>query len=139
MNQSKASARYYMFEEMLEETPGFAHMKKRAPMANLQMLAAVVWANEGGRGKCPAIKTRRQNDYSHYEYVPGSGKTGTVFLTRKHQNLCGLLHELAHALGHRDKLTHGPKFRARCMHLYKLYGGWTGEIDWPTPQRKARR
>lgn len=129
MNQSKASARYYLFEEMLEETASFANLKKRTSLANLQLLAGLVWAREGGRGECPAIRRSRTNEYSHYEFFPGSRKAGGIFLARNHRTIGALLHELAHALGHRDKLTHGPAFRKRVIHLYKTYGGWSGEID----------
>lgn len=138
MNQSKVSARYYLFEEVLEETPGFAHLKKRTSLKALQLLAALVWEREGGHGECPLVKRRNADDYSAFEVVPGSGKPGVIHLTRRHQNAGGLLHELAHALGPHDKYTHGPAFRKRCIHLYKVYGGWTGEIDWPAP-KKARR
>jgi hypothetical protein len=128
MNQRRVSARYYLFEEVLEATPAFAQLRKRASLSALQMHAALVWQAEKGRGACPAVLRRRADDYSHYEVVPGSGKPGVIHLARKHQNLGGLLHELAHALGPNDKLTHGPTFRRRCLRLYKLYGGWSGEV-----------
>lgn len=126
MNQSKVSARYYLFEEVIEESPGFAALRTQRSMADLAMLAGIVWANEGGApGKCPILKTRPKNDTSYFE----AGKPGTICLAPKHQNIGGLLHEMAHALGTRDKLTHGPAFRKRCLRFYKDYGGWSGEVD----------
>jgi hypothetical protein len=74
------------------------------------------------------VKRRKADDYSHYEFTPGSRKRGVIHLTRQHQNIGGLLHELAHALGHRDKLTHGPAFRRRCIRLYRTYGDWDGVV-----------
>ena len=124
MNQARVSKRYYLFEEVLEETPGFAELRRRRPMTELQLLAGLVWATEKGRGRCPLVKRRSKNDYSEYDH-----NTRTVALASKHQNTGGLLHEIAHALGHNDKLTHGPAFRRRCMRLYKTYGDWSGVVD----------
>ena len=139
MNQSKASARYYLFEDVLWETSAFAHLKKRRPMTELQLLAAFVWAREGGKAACPTVTARRQNDASHY-YHP----TRTIHLAPKHRGAGGLLHELAHALGTHDKLTHGPAFRDRCLRLYRMYGDWSGCVVgsdelWAAHQRKRKR
>lgn len=129
MNQSKISARYYRFEELLEATPEFSHLRRRMSMGRLQCLAALVWAREGGKGQCPAVKLRRSQEYSHYIYVPGSKKTGEIHLAAKHRNAAGVLHEMAHALGHRDRFTHGPAFQARCLRLYRDYGDWSGILS----------
>lgn len=123
MNQRKTSARYYLFEDLLWETPGFAHLRQRRSIHDLQLLAGLVWAREGGRGKCPVVRSKARNDVSYY-------CDGTIHLIRKHRSIGGLLHELAHALGPNDKLTHGPAFRERCIRLYKLYGEWSGNVDW---------
>jgi hypothetical protein len=124
VNQSRVSSRFYLFEEVLEETPGFAGLRKRRSMAELQTLAALVWEAERGRGKCPLVKGRAKNDYSEYNH-----NTRVVALASKHRNAGGLLHEIAHALGFNDKLTHGPAFRRRCLRLYKTYGDWSGVVD----------
>jgi hypothetical protein len=124
MNQRKVSTRYYLFEDMLWETSGFASLKKFRPMAELQLLAGLVWAREKGRGKCPIIRAKLRNDYSYH-------CDGVIHLARKHRSVGGLLHEMAHALGPNDKLTHGPTFRRRCFRLYKTYGEWNGSVDFP--------
>lgn len=123
MNQRKVSARYYLFEDMLWELPSFAHLRQRRPMADLHLLLGVVWAREGAARTAPTLKARARNDTSYY-------CDGAIHLAPKHQSVGGLLHELAHALGHRDKLAHGPAFRERCMRLYKVYGDWDGAVDW---------
>lgn len=125
MNQRKASARYYLFEDLLWEAPAFAHLARLRSIADLQILAGLVWAREGGCGKCPVVEQLDSGDTSHYCF-----QARAVRLVRKHRGAGGLLHELAHALGYWDKLTHGPAFRARCMRLYKMYGDWDGRIDW---------
>jgi hypothetical protein len=124
MNQRKTSTRYYLFEDMLWETPAFAHLRQRQSMHNLQLLAGLVWARECGKGKCPVIRSKPKNDYSYH-------CDHTIHLARKHRSIGGLLHEMAHALGANDKLTHGPAFRKRCFHLYKTYGEWSGNVDFP--------
>lgn len=122
MDQSRASTRYYCFEEVLWETPAFAPLARRQPMAHLHLLAGLVWAREGS-GRCPEIKARAKNDTSIYW-----NHTHTIHLAPKHRSVGGLLHELAHALGKHDKLTHGPAFQARCLRLYKTYGDWSGDV-----------
>lgn len=124
MNQRKATSRFYGFEAVIEEMPGFAHLRRLRSISDLQLLAGIVWAAEG-RGKCPLVRTRqRYKDGASY-YLDGK-----IHLIPKHQNIGGLLHEIAHALGVNDKLAHGPAFRKRCIHLYRLYGEWNGEIAW---------
>lgn len=123
MNQRKASARYYLFENILFETTGFARLRERKSIAELQLLTGLVWARERGRGQCPVVRPKRKNDTSYFY-------DGTIHLVPKHRNAGVLLHEIAHALGARDKLTHGPAFRKRCIRLYKLYGDWNGTVDW---------
>lgn len=132
MNQSEVSKRYYHFEKILEDTAEFAHLRKRMSLGRLQCLAGLVWAREGGRGQCPPVRGRRATDFSQYLYTPGSGETGVIHLVPKHQNAAGLLHEMAHALGHRDKLTHGRAFRNRCLRLYREYGDWSGLLVEPS-------
>jgi hypothetical protein len=132
VNQRKTSTRYYLFEDMLWEMPGFAHLKRRRALAELQLMAGLVWAREGSEAPCPTIRRKRKNDGSYYT-------DGRIFLAPKHQSAGGLLHELAHALGHRDKLTHGPAFRERCMRLYKMYGDWSGEVEWGNDPGKRKR
>ena len=122
MNQRKASARYYLFEDLLWETPSFAHLRKRRALSDLQLLAGLVWARERGKGKCPLVRGKETNDYSYY-------CDGVIHLARKHRSIGGLLHEMAHAMGHTDKLTHGPAFRKRCFRLYKAYGEWSGQVE----------
>lgn len=130
MNQRKASARYYLFEDLVWTTPGFAPLRQRRSIHDLQLLAGLVWARERGRGKCPLVRPKTRNDTSYF-------LEGTIHLVPKHRNAGALLHEMAHALGSRDKLDHGPAFRNRCIRLYKTYGDWSGEIDWqPTRKRK---
>ena len=119
----KTSARYYLFEDILWEMPGFAHLKQRRSLADLHLLAGMVWACEGSTLPIPSLRARRKNDSSYYI-------DGRIHLAPKHQSVGGLLHELAHALGHRDKLAHGPAFRNRCIRLYKVYGDWNGEVTW---------
>lgn len=48
MNQRKASRAFYLFEEVLEEMPGFAALRKPRSLAELQLLAGIVWTREGG-------------------------------------------------------------------------------------------
>jgi hypothetical protein len=127
VNQRKTSARYYLFEELLEQTDEFAPLRRRASLASLQCLAALVWVREGRAGSAPTVKIRRSNKSSHYLYSPGT--TGTIHLASKHLNAGALLHEMAHALGHHDKLTHGPAFQKRCLRLYREYGDWSGQVD----------
>jgi hypothetical protein len=121
--QRKVSARYYLFEDVLWEVPSFAHLRKRQSIPSLQLLAGLVWAREGGRGRCPIVRGKRRNDTSYF-------CDGTIHLVPKHRSLGGLLHEIAHALGPHDKLAHGPAFRKRCIRLYRVYGGWSGDVDW---------
>lgn len=136
MNQRKASAHYYLLEDILWDGPGGARLKKRRPMAELQLLAGLVWASERGRGPCPIVRARAKNDYSEYRYPTKRGKPGVIDLTTEHRCIGGLLHEMAHALGVYDKLEHGPAFRTRAIRLYRDFGGWNGEIDF---DKKARR
>lgn len=130
MNQRKVSARYYLFEDVLWELPGFAGLKQTVSIVDLQMYAGYVWAREGGKGQCPVIHARRHKRDTSYFEAPWQGKPGSIRLVAKHQNLGGLLHEISHALGMRDKLTHGPAFRRRCSRLYQEYGGWDGKVNW---------
>lgn len=123
MNQRKASARYYLFEDVIWEVPSFAPLTKRKPIRELRYLAAWTWIRENGKGPVPRVRARKANDHSYYQ-------DGVVALARKHCSVAGLLHELAHALGHHDKLAHGPAFRKRCFRLYQQYGGWNGKVDW---------
>lgn len=122
VNAAKTTRRFYGFEATLEEMPNFAALKKQRSLAELQLCAGYVWACERGRGKCPLVRPR-PGDTSYYVW-----STRAVELAPKHRNFCGLLHELAHALGTRDKLEHGPAFRKRCLRLYMEYGGWDGKV-----------
>lgn len=122
MDQAAASQRYYLFEQVLEDTPAFANLRRRRSMTELQLLAGLVWSQEG-RGKCPTLLKSAGSSFSCYDYEAHS-----IRLVRKHMNAATLLHELAHALGRRDKLLHGPAFRKRCLRLYKTYGDWSGAI-----------
>lgn len=122
MNQRKTSTRYYLFEDVLWEVPSFAQLRQRRSIAQLQLLAGLVWAREKGKGKCPLVRPKIRNDASYY-------CDGVIHLVPKHRSVGGLLHEMAHALGPRDRLTHGPAFRRRCFRLYKTYGDWNGEVD----------
>jgi hypothetical protein len=124
MNQRKATRRFYGFEDTLWDMPAFSHLRKRRPLAQLQLLAGLVWAREHGKGKCPLVEHRWIGDTSYYVYDQRK-----VQLVAKHQSVGGLLHELAHALGVNDKLEHGPAFRKRCLRLYKTYGDWNGEVE----------
>lgn len=128
MNQRKTSARYYLFEEVVWETPAFAELRRARPLADLQLLAGLVWAREKGPGPCPTVRSIGRKDASFYLSSTKRGKAGVISLATKHRSVGGLLHELAHALGPNDKLTHGPAFQRRCIHLYKVYGGWSGEV-----------
>lgn len=123
MNQTKATIRYYGFEETLWKMPCFAHLARRRSIAQLQLLAGLVWARERGRGKCPTVEPRAEGDTSYF--FP---QTRRIELVAKHRSVGGLLHELAHALGPRDKFTHGPAFQRRCLGLYRTYGDWNGEV-----------
>jgi hypothetical protein len=129
VKQARTTARYYGFEKVLETMPGFASLMRKRSIGDLQLFAGYVWAREGGRGECPLIRSKQVQDEakSWSEYTWGSR---TIHLLRKHHDLYSLLHELAHALGNRDKLTHGPAFRRRCIRLYKTYGDWNGVVDW---------
>lgn len=124
MNQRKVSTRYYLFEDLLWECPSFADLRRRRPMRELRYLAAKVWFGELGAGPVPDIHPRLRNDFSEYVH-----DDRVINLAAKHRSVGGLLHELAHALGPNDKLTHGPAFRKRCINLYKKYGGWSGVVD----------
>jgi hypothetical protein len=130
MNQRKASAHYYLLDDMLLESRGCANLRKRRPLSELQLLAGLVWARERGPTRCPVVQRQRHQSYSEYCWPSKRGDGGIVRLIREHLCCSGLLHELAHGLGPNDKLEHGPAFRRRCIHLYKLYGDWNGEIDW---------
>lgn len=130
MDQRKASARYYLFEDIVWETPSFADLKKLRPLKELQLLACLIWVREKGPGPCPSVRAIGNKPCSDYLTSGQRGVGGVISLAKQHQSLGGLLHEIAHALGPNDKLTHGPAFRKRCTRLYKDYGGWSGEIDW---------
>lgn len=104
--------------------PGFAELKVQRSIADLQLLAGLVWARECGVGSCPVVRPSHKRDYSEYFY--GSR---AIALAPEHRCVGGLLHELAHALGINDKLTHGPAFRKRCLRLYKTYSAWNGEVE----------
>jgi hypothetical protein len=124
MNQRQVSARYYLFEDVIWETPSFEPLRRKRPISDLQLLAGLVWARENGKGKCPLVRAKLKNDYSYH-------CGDVIHLARKHRSIGGLLHEMAHALGPNDKLTHGPAFRRRCLRLYKTYGEWSGNVDFP--------
>jgi hypothetical protein len=128
VNQRKASARYYLFEDVLWEAQSFAPLRQQRPIAELTLLAGLVWAKENGKGPCPTVRAIGKAPSSDYTSSGKRGVAGVIRLASKHQSLGGLLHELAHALGHNDKLTHGPAFRQRANRLYKVYGGWNGVI-----------
>lgn len=135
MDQRIASRAYYLFEEILEEMPSFAHLRRARPLAELQLLAGLVWARERGAGPCPVVRTWDKGDESEYEYPSQRGAQGVVRLGRQHRNAAGVLHELAHALGPRDKYYHGRAFRKRCLRLFKVYGDWDGTADWGARDR----
>lgn len=126
--QRKESVRFYSFEDLLFEFEGCEVLKRRMSITQLQLCAGYVWAREGRSPEtCPVIRPRRQPDSSYW--WPGeAGGRDTIHLIQKHRSLGGLLHELAHALGRRDKLNHGPAFRKRCLRLYAEYGDWNGRI-----------
>lgn len=128
---AKVTRRFYGFEALLESLPGFEPLRRARAIADLQLAAGYVWAREGGKGKCPIVRPRPSSDHSYCAYGPPV----SIHLARKHRNLATLLHELAHALGTRDKLDHGPAFRKRCIRLYREYGGWDGEVNWDQPLR----
>lgn len=121
MNQRKTSRAFYLFEQVLEEMPGFAQLRRPRSIAELQLLAGLVWACERGRGDCPRIEPLLRGRTSYF-------LDGKIRLLRKHRDVGTLLHELAHALGTRDKYTHGPAFKSRCLRLFKQYGDWNGEV-----------
>src|SRR4051812_26219269 len=80
MNQRKVSARYYLFEDLIWELPGFAALKRTVPIDNLQLYAGYVWAREGAKAPCPVVRTRRaKNDASFYE-APWNGRPGNIRL-----------------------------------------------------------
>lgn len=133
MNQRKATVRFYSFEKTLEEMPGFALLRKRRTIAELQLVAGYVWAREGEKGPCPIVRSWEKSKESEYQYPASRGVPGVIMLGRKHRNLGTVLHELAHAMGMRDKLAHGPTFRKRCLRLYKVYGDWDGTVDFDNP------
>jgi hypothetical protein len=123
MNQRNATARFIGFEDVIWQTPGFAHLKQRRKVADLQILAGLVWARERGKGKCPTVKPIPDGKCSWWVEAKRE-----VQLVPAHRSVGGLLHELAHALGVRDKYDHGPAFQRRCLRLYKTYGDWSGAI-----------
>jgi hypothetical protein len=125
LKQHKATREFYGFEGVIEKMPAFAHLRKLRAIADLQLLAGLVWAREGGKGKCPLVEHRWTGDTSYYLYRPDH----KIQLVAKHRNFAGLLHELAHALGTYDKIEHGPAFRKRCLRLYKTYGDWNGIVE----------
>lgn len=128
LRKRKANVRYFGFEETLEKMPAFAMMRAQRSVAELQLLAGLVWAQECGKGKCPLVRPSA-GERSYYKFA-----TRAIELIPKHRNIGSLLHEIAHALGAHDKLDHGPAFRSRCIRLYKLYGGWDGTVDWTKPR-----
>lgn len=134
MNQRKVSGRYYLFEDLLWEAVSFAPLRKKKAMGELQLLAGLVWAKEDGPGPCPLVIGIGKAPASTFTFSGKRGVAGVVRLASHHQGLGGLLHELAHALGTHDKLTHGPAFRNRVMRLYKVYGGWSGEVAFDRTQ-----
>jgi hypothetical protein len=132
LNQRKTNARFLGFEQLLEETPGFAHLRKRRAIAELQILAGLVWAREGGRGACPVVRPVPDGPSSYW--APASRQ---IQLIPAHRSAGGLLHELAHALGTRDRYEHGPAFHKRCIRLYREYGDWSGNVDFDLKERKT--
>lgn len=121
MNQRKATADFYGFENTMRSMSAFAELRRRRSLAQLQLCAGYVWAREGGRGKCPIVRTIYSVDRSYFQ-------AGVIYLLPVDWTVEVLLHEIAHALGTRDKLTHGPAFQRRCLHLYKTYGEWDGRV-----------
>ena len=136
MNQSKVSERYYLYEDVLWEAPSFKPLKAKKRIRDLVALAELVWVTERGKGPCPTVRGIGLAPASDFTYPTKRGAPGRIRLAKQHQSLGGLLHELAHALGPNDKLTHGPAFRKRATHLYKVYGGWSGEIDFDKKGQK---
>lgn len=129
LNERRESRRYYNFEDVLWMAPSFAPLRKRMAVGELRLMADLVWQAEKGCGPCPVIKCIGNKPESYYLTSTKRGVPGTIRLILKHQNAAGLLHEIAHALGPHDKLTHGPAFRRRCLRLYRTYGNWSGEVD----------
>ena len=126
--QRRISKQYYLFEDVLWQLPGFVGLKKPISIAALQLYAGLIWTKEGRKDPCPLIRPRHS---SQAKEKPASYYLdGVIHLLPKHRNLACMLHELAHALGNRDKQTHGAAFRRRCIRLYKEYGGWNGVVDW---------
>lgn len=125
--QRKQSIKVYGFEDLLFEFDGCETLKRRMPIAQLQLCAGYVWAREGEKRKCPVVRPKAKNDFSQW-HSGASDEGGTIYLTPKHRNLGGLLHEMAHALGRKDKYHHGPAFVKRCLRLYSFYGDWDGRV-----------
>lgn len=122
--QRRESVRYFGFEDIIEKLPSFAELRRLRPVKELQDVALNVWHSEGGSGECFRVVAVPNGKYSWCHYTKR-----TIELVPKHRNVGSVLHELAHALTMRDKLAHGPAFRRRCIRLYKVYGGWSGEVE----------
>lgn len=121
--EAKVTLTFYLFEKTLEALPNFKHLCKKRKILELQVLADLVWLAENGRGAVPVVSAA-SGPKSHFWH-----EERKITLIPKHRNAAGVLHEMAHALGVRDKQAHGPAFRTRCLRLYRDYGDWDGTVD----------
>ena len=115
----------YRFERICESAFPKA-LTRDAPMAELQMLAARIWAERKREGE---LYVRANTGTSHDGKKISYCETGRVengyayadiVLARHERRPYVLLHEMAHALGHHQ---HGPSFVHCYSELLVEYGG----------------
>lgn len=121
MSQAHASRRAYAFNRgLLELSP---YLREDRPIAHLRSLSTVVWRREARlKHAAPKIVAGAGWDLGPKWGLTSYSQKGLIVLTRDQRNIGVLLHELAHALGPHDKLTHGPAFIERLVRLLHLYG-----------------
>lgn len=92
-------------------------------MAQLQRLAGYVWRAERLTAPAPRVVAGQGIWHEAHTCQSYYWSTGNVIVLARHQRTAAvLLHELAHAMGARDKLHHGPAFTRRVLYLYARYG-----------------
>lgn len=123
MNASAWGRRIYRWELTHLRVSDTPYLGWERSIDELRAMTARIWRHEAPAATpMPAVVAGRgcigsSSLLSFYE--PNQHR---IVLCRQQRNFGVLLHEIAHALGPRDRISHGPAFIDRVLGLYVQYG-----------------